>query len=218
MVFSLTAPTTASTPVSGAPTVLYQDNFGESAGLQSDWKVEETDSIIIAYVQFTPPSDHYTVSCRVKSSQLGFFALGLSANELPLIGAMNAYQLEMGTGDASKLGTTGQSDNGYNWFSASRIAYGSVWTSSCIYGPPQLNTYYILEMKVTSSPYQVTYTVYSDDMTPLATYKTGTVGDGRGQTIPDLGDSITYPIVKYVVLQSWGGPSEYQVDWVKIIN
>jgi hypothetical protein len=71
-------------------------------------------------------------------------------------------------------------------------------------------------MKVTSSPYRVAFSVYGDDGALLSSYTTGETTDSRGNVIPVLHDVNEYSTIKYVVLESWGGPSTYSVDWIKI--
>ncbi len=173
-------------------TVLFNDDFN-GVSLASPWLVEDTGSTITAYFPFTPPSGHYTVSARVSSSQLAAFALRLHSGSTPITGSISGIQLEMDPGVSGK------------WFMASWASSGG-WTWNNIAGPVNMNTWYILEMVVQQSPFQVTYNVYSDNKQALlGSYTTSSF-------------SVTYQSIDYICLELWTGPSSYSIDWIKVTS
>jgi hypothetical protein len=202
----LTLPTPPATPIDGdnqtivIPTLLYQDNFDGNT-LSSNWLVENTTTSVTLYTPFTPPPDHFTISARVSSTQLAAFALRLHSGETPIYNSTSGIQVEMNRGDEDKHFTAA--------WSATSITYNiteSNWEwHNFTNDPISLDTWYIVEMTVQSNPYTVIFKAYSDNYASLlGSYTTNDI------TVP-------YSSIQYICLETWSGPSNYSVDWVKIV-
>ncbi len=171
--------------------VIFRDDFNGNS-LSQPWRVEDTGSQITAYIPFTPPPGHFTVSTRVRSSQLAAFALRLHSGATPILTSTTGIQLEMNLGVM------------HNGFVASGTS-PSGWTWSIITDPAKVNTWYVLEMVVQQSPFSVTYNVYDNNNVLLGTYSR-----------TDL--SITYQSIDNICLKLWNGPASYSIDWIKVTS
>ena len=192
--------------------LFYDDFIGSS--LSSGWNVENRggsyslnnsiltissngyDSMTI-YRSYTPQSDVFTVSTRVKATTLPAFALRIHAGSPPIFGSTQGAQIEFG-----ERGTFGGGS-----FDAVWKPSGGGWTWTTIYSQATTGVWVILEMKVQRNPF--TFNAYNDTGTLLGTLTTTNLG-------------FSYTDIHYVCLEVWSSPSPpippvYQIDWVIII-
>jgi hypothetical protein len=178
------------------PVTLFSDSFSGKT-ISSNWLIENLTQSVTLYTPFTPPPDHFTVSARVMSTQLAAFALRLNCEEVtedtPIFGSTNGIQLEMDCGVEDKWFTAAYSNDNWNWTNFTQ-------------DPIELNTWYVLEMVVNSNPYSVTFNVYNGDSSALlGTYQQSSI-------------DTPYSNIQYICLETWSGPANYSVDWVKVIQ
>jgi len=193
---------------------IFFDDF-TSRSLSSSWIVEKTGlggtislskgvltlttppsgtvgASVTIYRHITPPTNGFTLSARVSSSQLTTFALRIHCGSPPIFWSTNGAQYEIDNGVENKqLMAVWESPSGWTWTN--------------VYGPSLTNTWYTIEMKVKPSPFTITWNVYNSKGKLLGTYTTTNLG-------------ISYSSISYVCLEVWNGPASYHIDWVKATN
>lgn len=194
-----------STPQPQATYQEFTDDFGGQV-LGSGWSVENIKSNyslsngiltlssdagantgIALYRDFTPQTDNFTVSTRVKASVLDFLALRIQFKSLPII-------LPGGTGGCATLQVR-----------PDRFIAVITSTELEIYRPTATGVWYILEMKVQNNPFKIEFNVYNDGGTLLGT-----------QTITISGFSYADIHYISLQLWNTGQKPVYDIDWLKI--
>jgi len=190
------------------PQSTYQDFFDDFEGqsLDSSWSVENIEGNyslsegiltlsstgvntgVMLYRDFTPQTNNFTISTRVKASVLDFVALRIQfLSTTPTSTSSNAATLQVRPDQF--------------------LAASALYQINHIYSPVSVGVWYILEMKVQKEPYKIEYTVYNDAGTLLGT---------QTRTSDNIGYS--YSDIRYVCLQEWstGQNPVYDIDWLKI--
>jgi len=129
----------------------------------------------------------FTIRLEVMSPDLGAFCVKLAKSK-PFFGSVECITFEM-TDTVQGKG-----------FQIARWVNGWTWET---FAQPQTNVWYRLEIEVHKEPFRVIYKVY----------------EGRelyGMAQADDMTNISFEEIKWIVLECWSNPSEYQIKHFKL--
>jgi len=193
-------------PVKVSGTTIFFDDFDE-AELSEGWEVEnlggsyslsngiltisKTGTSMTIYREYSPQSEEFTISAKVKATSLAAFALRIHAGSLPIFGSTEGAQLEFDNGIGDKH------------FEAVWNSGGWTWTN--IYKPVVSGVWFILQMHVQEDPFIITFNVFDEVWALLGTRNVNNLG-------------FSYSNIRYICFHVWSGPDDpiYDVDWLKI--